>query len=242
MATANISRPTANATTGVADDGCTTAFNRGDRPPPHGMEVGLPKDLEAGSYAWMFSEIVATTAFVAKAAVAKRPLYSALFGVDDVPAARSDPGGEDQRGGGPAYPRHLEYPVDDLTQMVVVPCHHPAQQVRRPRCHVRLDHLGDGCQVLVDRQRPALGDLEGYEGGHGVAEHPKIELGAEARDGTGLQEPVQVGLGGVASHPHFPGDLQQSGTGKRRERRDQPLINAVQIVWLHYLISILGLY
>ena len=67
MATASTSRQAANTTTGVADNGCTTAFNKGDRPPPHGMEGGPPKDLEAGSYAWTFALMVTTSALVAKA-------------------------------------------------------------------------------------------------------------------------------------------------------------------------------
>src|SRR5205823_11878748 len=98
----------------------------------------------------------------------------------------------------PVDTRDLQYAGDDLAEMVVVAGHDPAEQVGRSGGHVGLHHLGNVGQVAFDRGGPALGDLEGDEGRHAVADLAQIQVRAETGDHAGRQQPVETGLSRVA--------------------------------------------
>jgi hypothetical protein len=97
------------------------------------------------------------------------------------------------------HPREPPEPLDHRFQMGVVPCHHPGQQIAGGARHrVRLDDLRHRGQRLAHVVQGPAGDLDAYEGQHGVAESGRGDAGARHRDDPVALQPLQAGLEGAA--------------------------------------------
>jgi hypothetical protein len=92
---------------------------------------------------------------------------------------------------------------------------------------VRLDHLGDVGEVVDHVGQPALGDLEGDEGQHLVAEGLEVEVGIEAGDDASRLQLVEARLYRSARHPELTGQLHHPGSRRLRQRRDQPRVELI---------------
>ena len=97
--------------------------------------------------------------------------------------------------------------------------HHPHVEVALPGGGVGLDHLGDLLEVADHVGQAALGDLDGGEGQHGVAEGHQVEVGPEPRHhATGLQL-VEPGLDRAPGHAESSGQFEHAGPRLRRPWR-----------------------
>lgn len=142
-----------------------------------------------------------------------------FIGVDDeVQAAWRDARREQKRGSRPRHSWYLEDLVDDVTEVVVVACDDPAEEIRGAGRHPRFDDLWDRPQVFVDRASSPLSDLEAHERRDGITDLAEVDLGAEADDHTRLDQLVEMSLGGVAGNSGAPGEGEDSRARRGRKR------------------------
>jgi hypothetical protein len=107
--------------------------------------------------------------------------------------------------------------------------HDPAPQVPAAGDRPALQHLGDVFQP-PDERIPAgvLGDLDGDERGHAVADRHGGDVRAPAGDHAGALQPVQPGLHGPAGDPQPPARLQHTDPRLGGEQGDDVAVQTIQ--------------
>lgn len=89
------------------------------------------------------------------------------------------------------------------------------------------ENLWDGLQVGHHIIESTLGDFDGRESQHFVAERPEIEVGSEAGDDAALEELVEPGLDGAAGHFQQAGQLENARSRVLGQGTDQLGVEAV---------------